>query len=1128
MSLGFAFIRPQGLQKSPGQDAFRAFELVGDFMDSLVKDPEGARAVGMALADAGKDLLPHFLLTRQEKLRLADGKIRLLFRPFADLLREFMGGMKGGIAGTLPAALKGLKGLTALLQGDSATRFLREFIHLGQTDLDITPAAIEELFRAFIDGAVMRLQAKVIAGDLSEEALGHYEWGVHLKSLELLILEELDWPNLDLDVLVDALKDLYQRTGFDELLKKIGRVLDAAESVADPLGKVLESILRPAGATGGSVGAAAAGPGAGAPVSASDPLSHYASWVLQKNVKAAIDGNTTVIAPIPWITYKLIKPNDMEQLALHTAWITDFARMLLHIISIEKGDMASNLLNMFWEAGDLLATVTGNRIPNWVQWVITPVVTVLGSFENMRCSGGDDAMYPITLLLGDGGEVMLYKRWTWLFRESLLSFLTLLNHDPDVTQRWVAAGSPSEVSLLRGTETETWPVAFNKNQFHGTCYVFGEIGTLLLPAILSKTDRINYGFIGGGPTGHMVGRAFGGMAISWSMNYCSLFLARLAAGEFPSDTAGMILLPLRERYFEMPRDKDAAIAVRTIHGILVGGLFEWAMQVIYLYLFTNGNTSGGKFSCQDRIEADFVGYSDTPDKSPYKLPWAGGNKQECVQNPMGIWSHYPDDGQAYAYDYNHDAGTEVVCSRTGIIVGMEQTKLNNNPNDWNFMEVMALRTFPAGTANAMPGVAFPAAVTKYADGTTNVEAGTLFPPYWDVLGNTWPTLPSTMLLHPSGAILPAGSTLTGGMAAGTLFSFTDPDFDRGFAAVTYPADSKFSDGTTPIPAGVVFAPDAPRPPTLVTPMYRAGTTFVPLRNNFASVPFSTAAAAGTPGFTPAAGATFLDGVAIPAGLILPPDCSGTPAWLPKPHPATPLYLAGTTFTPITNADFVNAGTGFVAVGTTFPPLPATGDINHQWCTPLVFTFCEYGHAISGYSSLQKFTFVKGTPEVPAVPEIPATPGDPTATPPVPPTALVPAVPRVPAVPGIVRPLVPPETRVVIPGTPREDLTDVFGTEKNSEILGRKVDQGRVIMLSGDTGVSAYNHLHTHVSPIASGRQYVTRAPGATSSYVFFFTIPFVYADVIHNADHGFREGFARNGVPRAMTWYDSQNNRTGP
>ncbi|HHG85659.1 MAG TPA: hypothetical protein ENJ82_13000 [Bacteroidetes bacterium] len=63
------------------------------------------------------------------------------------------------------------------------------------------------------------------------------------------------------------------------------------------------------------------------------------------------------------------------------------------------------------------------------------------------------------------------------------------------------------------------------------------------------------------------------------------------------------------------------------------------------------------------------------------------------------------------------------------------------------------------------------------------------------------------------------------------------------------------------------------------------------------------------------------------------------------------------------------------------------------------------------------------------------------------------------------------------------------------IIGTPVDQGSLVMLSGDTGMSFYNHLHMHIS-----------SPGAQ-------TIPWVFRD----------EDAPDNGVLNDLTWYESSN-----
>src|SRR6185295_7432500 len=99
-----------------------------------------------------------------------------------------------------------LKGFVAMARVDSLVQILRDLIHTAQTDLDFTPEAVEGLFRQCMEGAVTRLQGAVDGGDLSAEALARYELGISLRNLEHLILEEMDWPTLNIEDLVDAIR----------------------------------------------------------------------------------------------------------------------------------------------------------------------------------------------------------------------------------------------------------------------------------------------------------------------------------------------------------------------------------------------------------------------------------------------------------------------------------------------------------------------------------------------------------------------------------------------------------------------------------------------------------------------------------------------------------------------------------------------------------------------------------------------------------------------------------------------------------------------------------------------------------------------------------------------------------
>ncbi len=1144
MSLGSAILRPQALANPPAEGEMRAFDLLVELIECLVKNAAVTEALATALQEVMVPRLETFLLTRHERMRLAEGRMRSIFSPFSDLFTDFLESMDESITDTLPGALEMLRGLVGLLGTENLGHLLRELIDMAETDLEINGEAVEDLFRDVMGATVANLRQPVNDGDLSEEALARYEMGTHLLSLEQLLLEELDWPPLDKDVLVEALADLGRQSGWDRILGDLERLLGNLLELVEPLATLLEATfsVRVDASLERRGNPSLETPNGDTTVTQSAPLSFYATWVLRTPTRFEIDESTTRIGPIAAITYKNLEPHKMEEAAFHTLWIADLVESLLHFISVEGHDIAVNMLNGLWNLGNTLATpLNKEQLPSWAHWVAMPSMTILGGLESGRFQDacGDDP-YLWTIMLGDVGETVLYRRWTWLAREFVLSTMTLSNHDPAAYATWkrereqqpdlvqgqarIAAieeelENPPRVPTsdhVAGLKMEKerleadiarirWEIRQGgHNQFHGFCYFFAELFGMLLPLILAFTDRLNYGFVGGGPTAAMVGKVFGGFGISLVAGWFSLLLARPIAGQRPDDDWNMILLPAKERFLWNPREHSGGEITGRVFWVVFSLVIEWAMQGIYLYLFTNGNTSGGDFTGIPG-NFEFPGYPGNPGNSPYRLPYPSGEDKECVQNPLGIWSHFPNSGQTYAIDFNHDAGADVSNSRTGVVTSLIVGNPNNNPNNWNGIEIMALRVLAAGTTGngVFPGVPPPSPpgpsppgpppVTTYTDttiaGAGAIEPGTLFPPYWDVNGNPWPLLPNPMWLHPSQAILPAGSAFTGGVAANSTFAFLDPNYDRGLNARTYPAGATFSDGTTPIPPGVVFAPDAPNPPALSTPFYLAGTTFAPIQQNFTAAPFLTgtaAVAAGVPGFSPPPGSTFLDGRPIPAGVDLPPDCGANPLWLPNPHPATPMYLAGTQFVPITSNLYFNAGTGFVSVGTTFPAIPPTppggaaGNLNVQWMTPMVFAFCDYGHAIAGFTSIPNFTW--------AVP-----PGSAPGTPPA------------------VIPLPAGAARVAPPGEPAGPLTDVFGTSNNNAILGRLIPQGQVIMLAGDTGVSAYNHLHTHVTMDARINQRTT------------FTIPFVYADVVHGIQHGFREAPEGDGVPRAMTWYTSRN-----
>jgi hypothetical protein len=181
-------------------------------------------------------------------------------------------------------------------------------------------------------------------------------------------------------------------------------------------------------------------------------------------------------------------------------------------------------------------------------------------------------------------------------------------------------------------------------------------------------------------------------------------------------------------------------------------------------------------------------------------------------------------------------------------------------------------------------------------------------------------------------------------------------------------------------------------------------------------------------------------------------------------------LPGTEFVKYTSP-FFNAGTEFIPKDTPFPDasllpaLPGGGmpSLIHTWMTPAVFAFLEYQHGLQNFVRISDFPVAKGQPDRP--------------------------------------------------------LPDLFDSSTLSQIRGLRVPQGRPIMLSGDTGTSLFNHLHTQVT-------FDSNANSRTANFKAF-TIPFVFADATHRIEHSIREVGRRDGVPCSMTWYESENKKPG-
>ncbi len=802
MSLGSVLIKPQPVA-TPLPPQVDPVEILVDFIEAFTRNPEGAAAAAEVFVRVAPDVLGDFAHSFQEKIRLSDGRIRQLFRPFGAGLGAFVSGIeKDKVVDVLAGALEAVAAILAQFTKARITAFIRAFADIVTKDLGVSEQTLRDLVTALATRVITELKRDVLNGNTSRTAVARYEFGAAIDGVKSLFdEEEIEVPGLDVDVLIDVVAKLWDQARIDRLLAWIQDLLAHRDDVLAPLAAVIEARLAlraqvsvrvtPAPVGAGTTGASierevAFAPPAGATATDKPPIAWYASWVAAQTRRypadVSLSPNRFENTDLAGFTYKHWPPKVMEAMAFHSAWAMPVVEgLIFHAFSLEQGDVLSNLHVIVLDAIDFGLTLgEQGPIPHWWHWTAKPLMTFfLWGFESgWDRVGADNDPYVWTNAAGDMGEVLLYWRWSRLLRELLLSFFTLLNNDPEAFAQALAEGS---------NEAERGEMHQHRNvdRYEGICYAFWEIGTVLLPLILSRTSRKDYGFIGGKPSDFMAGMTVGGFFIAAAFGYLSIFFARLMAGEFFEDKVRYGLLVGRDRLYGPYRFQadfssfgEGADSIGGWLGSPLSFLFMLGATIadpcIYWYLLTDGSTDDGEY-CVDLfgVEREYMGYPPA-EGSPYRLPWASDTMEQCVQGNMGIWSHYPqngtaqqpfNNGQMYAYDYGHDAGTEVLCSRSGIVSTAMDIYPDNNTSNWNSLEVLHLIANP--TAGGLAAAAAPAGVTTFADGITPIPAGTLFPPYWDASGNPLPGMPNPVPLHPSAAILPGASATAPGSLPAT-------------------------------------------------------------------------------------------------------------------------------------------------------------------------------------------------------------------------------------------------------------------------------------------------------------------------------------------------------------------------
>jgi hypothetical protein len=817
MPMGSVLLRPQSLTVTVTRDDELVLALT-DLMEAIARDAEVSREALEIVADEISTGMRDLVVSLEEPLRFVDGRIRNLFAPLAAPVRAFAGGVGDSAFDSVPGLLGAIRGVAGLFSAEQIVSFIRGLFEIVEEGLGLTG---ERLAAVGTDISVRiedRCMQPLVDGDSDARAANLYEVGSCLRRLRLLF-GDLGFPTLDVEVLLDGLRVRLETTGLEQIVDLITDFSSASEDVFESVIQIVRMISDMEIDVDVEVHSPSLGGGSSTEMTTGakpdDPVAWYASWVAGETVKYPADTTQPQnMFENEWLagySYKNISREKMEAIARVSAWSTVALEMFMHSLSVEQGDMLSNFVGLGVDGVDLGLKLGGIKIPAYAYWIATPIYSVPASLEGYR--GGD--AYWATNSAGRLGEVVLYRRWTWLLREALLSTLTLINHDPEGFARFKQEAERSVTTDLGRDALRKAIDRHNNNYIEGVSYALAELGSLLLPLILSHTDRANYGMIGNTLPGDAAWKAVGGTAITGGFLYLGVLVTRVMAGEWPSDWGRYGRLFLYERIFGKQNYSNFGWGLWSVGRALVALFLPWVHQLIYLYLFTNGSTDGGRYGVDLNFnEIRFPGYPART-ASPYLLPYAQGDTKQCVQGNLGIWSHFPRNpggNQMYAYDFSHDIGTEVLCSRAGIIVTGQDTVADFTSGGgagWNFVEVMHLIVDPTGAAG-LPAMPAPAGSTFIDTGASAV--GIMFPPYWS---------PASPLAN-----VPLHSTATAAaFAPGATFSFLNPAVDRGVVGRTFAAGATFSDGS-PIPANTVFAPDTAVPPPPGTG-FPAGTTFTP-------------------------------------------------------------------------------------------------------------------------------------------------------------------------------------------------------------------------------------------------------------------------------------------------------------
>lgn len=728
MALGSLLLRPQSLDAASGQltdqslsDMWELFRLMRE------SGKDGADGWLSMFAEEFESLIKEIVEEVEpglEKVRdRIGGRVSQWIDQFGDLF-----GSAEAIGDTAKTLVEGglildeIAGLIEKTNTDNILSFFGELLDILEKDLGLSLQRVKSIISDFIDRLVAKLQEAYLAGDTNAITYNTYRLGRQFQKVRDLTSRESELPFSSKKDILNALRPFLDDLNIQKHLEKItGRIKELAE-ILGPISDLTG---------GGSAGTDQNAPlrtqaraiiEGLSPRSADEKTCWYASWLHNEPI---CDDDPIERLRRDKIDFKRIGPEKMEAWAYHTKWIFKWIEILPHVFSIPfdtrngfstagqpQRNFLPNTLNITWQLIDFFLIVLKDyNIHRGWKWLIKPLSSFLGAYALPGFRYSDP--YGILIQLLQVAEMQLYARWAYVLREAILSFLTLINHDPDKLgefrqyisderdrlNRAEAANGTTDAIKQERERLGTLVHIHNHNQSFGICYLLGEIGAIGFAAGLANHQKEMYGWADGGGTFGVVGDN------NWTVGLP--FLSTLT-----SEVASVLLgLPLGGALARKMPDADTwlhtlfktriylpykflgveggsflnvlksigtvTLDILEVIGFLILSLGDDLLRYTgYLFIFHEGKTNGGRFThptLATALGSNFNGYADRT-SSPYLLPYETGRVFHCVQGHLGFFSHTPFSVrfQTYAIDFNMNNGDSVLACRSGIL--------------WNFTE----------------------------------------------------------------------------------------------------------------------------------------------------------------------------------------------------------------------------------------------------------------------------------------------------------------------------------------------------------------------------------------------------------------------------------------------------------